>query len=321
MHLALIPREPPTRRADLRKISPALYRTDGTAFVVLFFAGQTAFLSDYLGDQGLPIVDPIFVAQRISDEEMGTYVPDHEVTALGCVERFRFCHKSQGCSHWFGNVDDDWSSEEDGRYNILPLGGNDTWWGTNTSLPKEFLALFIHYFRKSSIPRYLKLNPRFIFAQSRVLGPIRIVNRETQWHDEVLAWFDVAFRYAREDLFAKVVRERTLPETRQGKVLWDDKKFCGSFLFHDGEYTNFNVFWMILALVPVSLPVVWNYWDALTFLGTQMWSLYRIFFKILMRSVTYLFQMHRYSTTILFGLGIFTSTFWTELSRHAGLSA
>lgn len=78
---------------SLRRIHPDLRRDDGTVFVVGFRAGQSYY--------NYPVDDPLFSAHDF-DEEDEIYYPDYEITALGCVEQYRFCThpKPELCSVW-----------------------------------------------------------------------------------------------------------------------------------------------------------------------------------------------------------------------------
>src|SRR5438034_2911998 len=83
---------------SLRKLYPGLRRDDGTVFVIGFMAGRSYYDSS--------VDDPLFSAH---DRENDMYLPDYEITALGCVEQYRFCveQRPEWCTPW-GAQDEIW---------------------------------------------------------------------------------------------------------------------------------------------------------------------------------------------------------------------
>jgi hypothetical protein len=61
---------------------PSLRRDDGHVFITTLCAGRTFYFA------GGSIDDPFYAAHN---QHLGSYIPDYEATALGCVEQVRMC--------------------------------------------------------------------------------------------------------------------------------------------------------------------------------------------------------------------------------------
>jgi hypothetical protein len=110
---------------------------DGTVFVVGFGAGQSYY--------NYPVDDPLFSAHDF-DKEDEIYYPDYEITALGCVEQYRFCThpKPELCTVWGPDRGD---STIELLQHLAYIGDFDCFWA--------LLLLYHNSIRTPDVHRYL----------------------------------------------------------------------------------------------------------------------------------------------------------------------
>ncbi|ORY10793.1 hypothetical protein BCR34DRAFT_588343 [Clohesyomyces aquaticus] len=272
MEYIMLPAELPTNVSEFEDISPRLYHKDGTSFVFLFYPGKTVFHPGFYLDTG-KITDPIFSATRNFGRV--TLLPDHEATALACVEKYRFCYSFSRCSSWIPSLLDDFFTESNSGLHLSPrLGGNRAYLTEEFTKHRHLLALYQSLYKHSSVARYLSCNPKFILAESGHNGRLAFMIHETkQWQHEVRAWFQTAYILARSELHESIVKFRGHDNTRP--ALENNRKFCSSLLFYDSDYTNFNAFGFTLFISVVSIPIIWD-WSTKHTPWTEWWSLARM---------------------------------------------
>lgn len=231
---------------------PGLRSKDGSTFAILFNAGKTAFSA--LG----PIKDPVFRSTRGYNNYKLDYLPDHEITALGCLEKYRFCfHGSTGrinrCSNWAGAYPEQFRS----LYNsdVYPKTTND-------AVLQEILehldlySLYRNVFEKTSVLRFLDLNTKFIWVNHRKNGRrVQFISGPTQWRTEVRALFEAAFLSTRLHLFDIVVEQGQSSKDRSDYT-YNDQDFCSAMLFLDSDYTNINGYGLVISFFGLSIPLV-----------------------------------------------------------------
>jgi hypothetical protein len=249
---------------DSIELNEFLQRDDGQSFLVVYRPGRKVFPN--------MIHDPFYAAHRESLSSIPgappirLFYPDHEATALGCVEQFQYCFPPSTCTDW-GPRDEPFSA----MFNYLgaqfPGGFNgeispafENWNNQFAWSLKEMLASFKSVYMTFGVQRYLinrishhKMLP--LVNWGVMLDDYRLFDVDKEpWVVEVETWFMKAFLsgilsiqdgalYAVQDLdpgfSSEYIRE------------W---KLCGRILFHNEDFTNIN--WIGLWITILSLILI-----------------------------------------------------------------
>jgi len=222
-------------------IHPYLRRDDGSVFVVMLRAGRSIYQER--------VLDPFYAAH-----EMGmpaVYYPDHEATALGCVEQFRLC---------LNPVDSfctDWGSDFDSLIQVILAPQNISLVG-----PQRLDVAFIYpYFTMMASMHYyfhIRTGARVLLTSVlRETNLVPFINQNEQWVLEVQAWFATAFLNGKYSLLQIVRRSGA---KRTGNEVKSMLKMCHLITFQNNNYANIDFIGftvslsVILLMWPLSTP-------------------------------------------------------------------
>lgn len=199
--LTVLPSSPETA-----ELSEFLKRDDGQSFLVVYRAGRRLFLN--------MIHDPFFAAHRKASfpftARPGDYFyPDHEATALGCVEQFQYCLPqsplSNHCTDWgtcnkaFSAMYDYLAAQFPGWFNGDITPAFEHWNGQFAWSLKEMLVLYKSVCSAFEVQRYLvdrkvyfNMVPLIKWGTSMTDYRWFEVDREP-WVAEVETWFMKSF--------------------------------------------------------------------------------------------------------------------------------
>jgi hypothetical protein len=259
------------------ELHESLQRDDGQSFLVVYRAGRRIFPK--------MIHDPFYAAHRESFSshpgipDYHSFYPDHEATALGCVEQFQYCFPPSPCTDW-GLRDEPFSA----MFNYLgaqfPGGFNgdispafENWNDQFAWSLKEMLASFKSVLMTFGVHQYLiyriALHKMVPLAEWGVmLDDYRWfdVNREP-WVVEVETWFMKAFLsgiLSIQDGALYAILDFDPGFSSEYIREW---KSCGRILFHNGDFTNIN--WIGLWITTVSLILI-------CLVGNQVRTIHRV---------------------------------------------
>ncbi|KIN07072.1 hypothetical protein OIDMADRAFT_139742 [Oidiodendron maius Zn] len=259
----------------LLELNEFLQRDNGQSFLVINRAGRQYYPE--------VVNDPFFAAHsQLSSRLPGgpgfsdvyPFIPDHEATALGCVEQFQYCLPesplSKSCTDWGACEEPFWvmfhhlATQFPGGFNgNISASVFEQWNGQVAWSLKEMQASFRAAFHIFGVHRYLR--QRISVHQMIPLtewgrGPLFQdnigfdVDREP-WVVEVETWFMKAFLngiLAVQDglLFPLVNLE---PHGFSSEYMRDWKS-CGRILLRNGNFTNIN--WIGLWVTVVSFTLI-----------------------------------------------------------------
>jgi hypothetical protein len=254
---------------EMAGLNELMERDDGQSFLVVYRAGRRLFYN--------MIGDPFFAAHRkaffpfVARPQAGPFFyPDHEATALGCVEQFQYCLPqsplSNYCTDW-GTCSKAFSAMYDYLAAQFPSGFNgdvspafERWNGQFAWSLKEMLVLYKSVCPAFTVQRYLR--DRTVLLQMVPLIKWGVATEDYIWFEvdrepwvaEVETWFMKSFLsgiltiqdgslFTIEDLDSafspEYIRE------------W---KLCGRVLVHDGDFTNIN--WIGLWVTAATLTLI-----------------------------------------------------------------
>jgi hypothetical protein len=205
--------------------------------------------------------DPFFAAHdplRNAEQNSSftVYLPDYEITALGCVEQYQFCFHGDVhfCTSWGGQQDSLIPLFEI----LLNLGDLDSAYD---------LTLFhLELVHTATVQRYLlarRGTQSLLSSQYRSNQLINFIDPKEQWVKEVTAWFETAFLQARYGEFHLLQRDRP-PKDFPEEILALKKKFgetCNRILFFDGNYTNIDFIQLMILLSCLMVPWIISFRD------------------------------------------------------------
>jgi hypothetical protein len=229
----------PTNRND--EIHPTLQREDGHVFVAMLRAGRSFYTE--------PIDDPLYAAHNQQD---GFYVPDHEATAIGCVEQYRLCMSDKSfCTTWGFSTDIMMEMLEWGR-------ANGKW---IEDLAYDLLFIYPFFIDLGSVERYLSLRtgPQVLLTSLlRIRDEIQFLHTSEQWILEAHAWFVTAFLNARYSLLQVVRRQG---EKREGVTQEPWLKLCQTILFRSQDHTNVDFIGLLATVSALLFLLAFSFRD------------------------------------------------------------
>jgi len=224
-------------RSEASQIHRSLYVPDGISFVVGYRAGMKYYDS--------PIDDPIFSAHDVYSDTP-SYLPDREITALGCIEQFQFCIPQDlfRCTDW-GGEDDNYETI------LLEIYRMNVGW----SAWKDFIYFQLRYTIMSTVQSYLlaRQTTQVLLSSRSRTGEAgntipNIVTKE-QWIEELKAWFETSFLQARYINFNLVSGNHPSSKLRHPSGATDfPEDACKKILFLDGSYTNIDFIQLIVLM-------------------------------------------------------------------------
>jgi len=258
----------PGPRSDRIELNEFLQRNDGQSFLVVYRAGNTWFPT--------VVNDPFFAAHvkptiRIPGSPNPitslTFYPDHEATALGCVEQFQHCFPQsplpKPCTDW-GTYNDSFSAMFNSLAAQFPGGFNgdispafERWDDQFAWSLKEMLASFNTLLSVFEVHRYLiqrillhKMVPLTQWGRGPALADYRLfdVDREP-WVVEVETWFMKALLGGILTIQDGALFALTTPDSSFSSEYIREWISCGRILFYNGDFTNINWigFWITIA--------------------------------------------------------------------------
>lgn len=251
MFLRLIPDDMPDNISSQTNFDTRLRRANSTVFVMLHFAGQTIY-------RGMgPMTDPIFKASRALNANKNNdllWLPDREVAGIGCAEQYNLCTEGKECSGWRSTFQNEYVRETPDflEFGVLSYPLKD--------FPRDQFLLFFTIFRFSSVYNYMASNRHLPLASQLMNNNAIRYIKQTQWIDELKAIFDTAFLTARFTLIHRVVKIYDKYHCANNPNIFnEDPLFCRSMLFLDGNYTNINVAYLLLFLIPAMGVLAWSF--------------------------------------------------------------
>jgi hypothetical protein len=221
-------------------IHPSLLRDDGEVFVVMFRAGRSLYSK--------PMDDPFFAAHN--SDGSGSYIPDHEATALGCVEQFRLCLKDESfvCTGWRGRL-----VVTDLLFLAYPNVTKDT------ELLQDLLFVYIFFTDLATVQQYLFLRPGtqvLLSSFFRSGDQMPVFHQKEQWTLELEAWFVTAFLNARYALLQIVRRNGSERAPNTPKPML---KLCKTILYQNNDYTNLDLIGLLVSLSALLLICAFSF--------------------------------------------------------------
>jgi hypothetical protein len=206
-----------------------LRRDDGVSFLIIHRAGASNYYKK--------VEDPFFAAHNraMSSRNMVVFYPDHEATALGCLEQYQYCVPSASfCTPW-GPL-----SAHSGAIANHPSIEHDL-----ASLA-EIYVLFRLLPSAFSIFDYLAMRTEWHGMTPLARSGLRIdmsnffINPEEQWVTEVDLWFMKSILDA--ILFVQYGAQFHIKDITPEFPMWLKKEIslCARILFRDGDHTNIN---------------------------------------------------------------------------------
>lgn len=249
--LHIWPNEHMNRSEAPKRLHPSLRVDDGTVFVIGFRAGKSYYQ--------YPIDDPLFSAHDLYSTDPIAYLPDHEITALGCIEQYQFCLHEQPvwCTPWSGEQDN-----LSGLSNTLK-DKNDY------DSERDLLLFHLNIVFTATVQRYLlarRGTQALLASQYRSLEVVRYIDPKEQWIAEVTAWFETAFLQIRYGEFNLLMTDRPpdqIPdEFRNMTEVFRD--VCNRIIFLDGNHTNISFIqllailacFMLISLVSIRVKIL-----------------------------------------------------------------
>ncbi|KAN0121755.1 hypothetical protein V8E51_000081 [Hyaloscypha variabilis] len=240
---------------EMSGLNELMERNDGQSFLVVYRAGRRFFPT--------MINDPFFAAYRkaffpfVARPQDGPfYYPNHEATALGCVEQFQYClpqsHQSDYCTDWgtcnkaFSAIYDYLAAQFPGGFNGHASPAFEHWNGQIAWSLKEMLVLYKSVCSSFAVQRYLRDRTLFLQTVPLIKWGLSVedyrwfeVDREP-WVAEVETWFMKSFLsgiLTIQDGSLFTVDDLDSSFSPEYIREW---KLCGRVLLHDGDFTNIN---------------------------------------------------------------------------------
>ncbi|KAH8645975.1 hypothetical protein BGZ60DRAFT_535758 [Tricladium varicosporioides] len=247
-----------------------LRREDGMPFLILYRAGS--YMHPHQVD------DPFFAAHtegltinHNGEKDVRNYYPDHEATALGCVEQYQYCiSKASFCTSWGYLVDD-----------LHTLGKHlkDDYLQSKEVLYQALIRnqLSVHGYLYSYASRMAKLESSHVTTQYQT-SEATISNES--WVTEVEIWF-------MKTILISIFNIQTQVRYSMANDPWYYLDFdtwrnrpvlCDLILFHDAGYTNINFvsFWIATALLVflciISYTIKWLH-NTSKDIFTRLWGM------------------------------------------------
>lgn len=231
-------------------LHPDLRRDDGNSFLIVFRAGGGRFISRN------PVDDPFFASHTKCYIQPEHYCPDHEATALGCVEQSQYCRTdSDFCTSWGSGMNEFLKMRNRLEKEKDETSINDIWAFSTTRLSlsvyRHLVARQVSYLVKNNNYR-LPLNT----VRMRHWGQASdLPIAEDQWITEVETWF-------RRAILDAILEAQTGPRHRDLLVLFGpdlmrfenetpENSTCDRILFRNANHTNINwvELWLITSLL------------------------------------------------------------------------
>ncbi|KAE9374249.1 hypothetical protein N431DRAFT_533029 [Stipitochalara longipes BDJ] len=231
-------------------LNELMERDDGQSFLVIYRAGRRLFYN--------MINDPFFAAHRkasfpfVAGPQQGPFFyPNHEATALSCVEQFQYCLPQSPVS----NYCTDW-----GGFNGDVSPAFEHWNSQFAWSLKEMLFLYKSVCSAFAVQRYLRdrtvlLKIVQLIKWGTSMGDYRWfeVGRE-QWVAEVETWFmksSLSGILTVQD--GSIFTIEDLDSAFSPEYI-RELKLCGCILLHDGDFTNIN--WIGLWVMTATLTLI-----------------------------------------------------------------
>jgi hypothetical protein len=222
-------------------IHGGLRRDDGPYFLIVYRVGRSTYYS--------AIDDPLFAAHNefniLEDSEM-LFLPDHEATALVCVEQYQFCiprlsgpifctlwgHTTQCSVQLVTFLRSGLASQDQGYFSLA-----------------EMATFFLELTEASAVYRYLALRNKMHslspLLRGRTSNTNNIYHLDEPWTLEVETWFTKAivnmiFRAKMGAKYHLANFHRFNFEPEFEKAFIQQWATCGRILFRNGDYTNIN---------------------------------------------------------------------------------
>jgi len=260
------------------ELNEFLQRDDGQSFLVVYRAGPKIF----------PKImhDPFYAAhrERVSSypgmPDHHSFYPDHEATALGCVEQFQYCFPPSFCTNW-GPRDEPFSAMFNYLEAQFPNGFNgdispafENWNDQFAWSLKEMLASFKSVLMTFGVHRYL-IN-RIALHKMVPLVKWGIMLNDYRWFDvdrepwvvEVETWFMKAFLSGVLSIQNGALYAILDFDPGFSSEYIREWKLCGRILFHSKDFTNIN--WIGLWITTVSLILI-------CLVGNQVRTIHQVF--------------------------------------------
>lgn len=240
------------------KLRKEIRRDDGLPFLVIHRAGKSKHIYS--------VDDPFFASHKPCDEyyrgkktSLTMHCPDHEATALGCLEQHQYCLPESGfCTPWGYQYAQLWEAKK-----YLGMEWEQSlitqMWAIETAF--NYSSVYQVLFKRENpeisqsmtpLTRTSPWNPDF----AREI----MYNREDQWITEVETWF-------RKGILDAILRIQYAGRYREGFYYFytntgirSDNGFmakakdfppCDLLLFNDTDYTNIFLFgfWLTIFLL------------------------------------------------------------------------
>jgi hypothetical protein len=253
--------------SELDEPNELMKRNDGVSFLVIYRAGRRLFPN--------MIQDPFFAAHRQASfpwtvfPDYPSFYPDHEATALGCVEQFQYCFppspQSNPCTGW-GSTKASFSAMHDSLAAQFPGGFNgdvspefEQWNGQVALSLKEMLALFQYVYKAFEVQDYLvkrtlvfNMVPLIKWGTSMTDYSSFEIDREP-WVAEVETWFMKAWLSGIlmiQDGAIFTILDLNSSFSSEYLREW---KLCGRILFHNEDFTNIDWIWLWVTIASLML--------------------------------------------------------------------
>lgn len=246
------PFEAPFGNEDLH---PYLQTAAGKVFVVNYKAGYTIYRD--------PIDDPLFSAHQAvtrldwaqftgenatvdssgSDEPVGFWMPDQEVTAIGCVEQYRVCNWNtpMPCTSWGSDAENILSD----RLNLF--SSIDNYYSTSDI--DAAIHVLVH---GATIRNYLLWRgSKNAFPVSEPVGGFvgTPLNANELWIEELKAWMEISLLNSRY-MMMSIMPNNPKTWRQEPPFQWGNTTEirCNRILFYDGDHTNFDFIQLLVVV-------------------------------------------------------------------------
>ncbi|KAK6362285.1 hypothetical protein TWF730_005981 [Orbilia blumenaviensis] len=239
-------------RTETQPLHPFIRSDDATFFAVVYQAGpRTTYMN--------PVDDPVFRAYVYLEEdlELSRYHPDHEATAIGCMEKFQFCPNIPGglqCSAW-GR----WWDRIRGLDALFPLGHLDDRREAAFTVKEITRELSLYTNKAPLVGAYP--------ANRAPLG-----DRTGSWAEQIVPaylelWWGTIYRIQRVATSTRIPTDyMTWPPpgysgdwSLHSQEESDRWSWCHRVLLTDPDYTNINFFGFCISLIIISSIYTFSY--------------------------------------------------------------